>query len=146
MGHAGGSAAGTAGIWLQTAALWAGVAPSLALAAGWPVPAAVTTYALVGALVVSRFGLWTFDLAVSQLLQERVPDAELGEQTFPPLRHAGRVCLSSTAWLILAYLLPCRNTAFHLCSHDGVPVVWLRRIAASSLSRDLGILSHPVQQ
>ena len=63
---------------MQAAALWAGVAPSLALAAGWSVPAVATTSALVGALVVSRFGLWTFDLAVSQLLQERVPDAELG--------------------------------------------------------------------
>ena len=71
-------AAGTMGIWLQTGALWAGVAPSLALAAGWPVPVAVATYVLVGGLVVSRIGLWTFDLAVAQLLQERVPDDELG--------------------------------------------------------------------
>ena len=84
MRRAGVTAAGTAGIWLQTAALWAGVAPALALAAGWPVPAAATTYALVGALVVSRFGLWTFDLAVSQLLQERVPDAELGGEPAEP--------------------------------------------------------------
>ena len=74
------AAAGTAGIWMQTAALWAGVAPSLALAAGWRVPASVTTYGLVGGLVVSRVGLWTFDLAVSQLLQERVPDGELGAE------------------------------------------------------------------
>ncbi len=69
---------------MQTAALWAGVMPSLALAAGWQVSAAVTTYALVGALVASRFGLWTFDLAVSQLLQERVPDAELGAPAVRP--------------------------------------------------------------
>ena len=70
--------AGTAGIWIQAITLWAAVAPSLALAAGWQVPTAATTYTLVGGLIVSRFGLWTFDLAVVQLLQERVPDGELG--------------------------------------------------------------------
>jgi iron-regulated transporter 1 len=56
------------------------VAPSLALAAGWRVPTPATTYTLVGGLIVSRFGLWTFDLAVAQMLQERVPDGELGAE------------------------------------------------------------------
>lgn len=36
-------------------------------------------HALAGGLVASRFGLWAFDLAVSQMLQERVPSEQLGE-------------------------------------------------------------------
>lgn len=36
-------------------------------------------YVLLSGLVASRFGLWLFDLAVSQLQQELVPDNELGE-------------------------------------------------------------------
>lgn len=42
------------------------------------VPAAVATYALVSGVAASRWGLWTFDLAVSQMLQERVNDQQLG--------------------------------------------------------------------
>ena len=30
-------------------------------------------------VALSRFGLWTFDLAVSQMLQERVADGQLSE-------------------------------------------------------------------
>ena len=66
------------GIWCQTLALWAGITPSLLLKGGWALPNALITYSLVGGLVISRFGLWTFDLAVSQLLQEWVADSELG--------------------------------------------------------------------
>lgn len=36
-------------------------------------------HALAWGLVASRFGLWAFDLAVSQMLQERVPSEQLGE-------------------------------------------------------------------
>ena len=43
------------------------------------------TYALLGGLIVSRFGLWTVDLAVSQLLQEWVADDELGALLTPPI-------------------------------------------------------------
>ena len=39
---------------------------------------AVLTHLLAAGLVASRFGLWTFDLAVSQMLQERVADREMG--------------------------------------------------------------------
>ena len=34
---------------------------------------------LLGGLVASRFGLWLFDLAVSQMLQEWVTPEELGK-------------------------------------------------------------------
>jgi hypothetical protein len=40
--------------------------------------AGAATHALAAGLVASRFGLWTFDLAVSQMLQERVPAHEIG--------------------------------------------------------------------
>jgi iron-regulated transporter 1 len=36
-------------------------------------------YVLLSGLVASRFGLWLFDLAVTQLQQELVPETELGE-------------------------------------------------------------------
>ena len=35
-------------------------------------------HVLAAGLVASRFGLWSFDLAVSQMLQERVPNEQLG--------------------------------------------------------------------
>lgn len=39
--------------------------------------AAQVTHVLVSGVAASRWGLWTFDLAVSQMLQERVRDADL---------------------------------------------------------------------
>lgn len=41
----------------------------------------VATHVLVSGVAASRWGLWTFDLAVSQLLQERVPDDQLSTLT-----------------------------------------------------------------
>lgn len=43
----------------------------------WPESSAVS-YALMAGIAVSRFGLWTFDLSVSQLIQRAVPEAERG--------------------------------------------------------------------
>ncbi len=56
-------ATGSLSIWLQLACLLAGVAPALAAALGAAVGAAPHMYALVWGLVLSRFGLWSFDLA-----------------------------------------------------------------------------------
>jgi hypothetical protein len=42
-------------------------------------------YVLLLGLVASRFGLWLFDLAVTQLQQELVPQTELGELSTTPL-------------------------------------------------------------
>ena len=39
----------------------------------------IITYSLVCGLAASRFGLWTFDLAVSQRLQTDIAEHELGE-------------------------------------------------------------------
>lgn len=71
---------GTAGlsIWLQLACLLAGVAPALAAALGGGVSPAAHMYALVWGLVLSRFGLWSFDLCANQLMQETVGHAALG--------------------------------------------------------------------
>lgn len=51
---------------------------------------ALVTYSLLGGLIISRFGLWTFDLAVSQLLQEWVADGELGASLKPSLSATPR--------------------------------------------------------
>lgn len=56
-------ATGSLSIWLQLACLLAGVAPALAAALGAAVGAAPRMYGLVWGLVLSRFGLWSFDLA-----------------------------------------------------------------------------------
>ena len=49
--------------------------------AGARVGGPVAMHVLVSGVAASRWGLWTFDLAVSQLLQERVPDSELSAIT-----------------------------------------------------------------
>jgi len=41
-------------------------------------PASTTSHILLGGVVASRFGLWLFDLAVSQMLQDWVPAEDIG--------------------------------------------------------------------
>lgn len=60
------------GIFCQLASLLAALIVSVC------VRSAAATHVLAVGLVASRFGLWTFDLCVSQLLQERVATLELG--------------------------------------------------------------------
>lgn len=75
---AGAVATGAIGVWSQLACLTAAVAPAALAVAGVHVADPVLTHVLVGGLVASRFGLWLFDLCVSQLLQELVRTDELG--------------------------------------------------------------------
>ena len=56
-------ATGGLSVWLQLACLLAGVAPAVAAALGAGIAPAPRMYALVWGLVLSRFGLWSFDLA-----------------------------------------------------------------------------------
>lgn len=42
-------------------------------------PAVLQVRLLIGGVVLSRFGLWMFDMAVTQLVQERVLQEEMGE-------------------------------------------------------------------
>eukprot|EP00891_Asterochloris_glomerata_P005298 jgi/Astpho2/5298/e_gw1.00075.46.1_t len=66
------------GIYTQLTCLVVAVSPALLSLVGTRVAPASTTHILVGGLVASRFGLWTFDLCVTQLLQEWVLNEELG--------------------------------------------------------------------
>jgi len=84
-------------------------------------------YVLLLGLVLSRFGLWLFDLAVSQLQQELVPETELGElllrasRVMPrepttcadavlvPARCWATCTFSQTEHLILAWWCPCEH-------------------------------------
>ena len=70
---------GLLGIYTQLTCLVVAVSPALLSLVGTRVAPASTTHILVGGLVASRFGLWTFDLCVTQLLQEWVLNEELGE-------------------------------------------------------------------
>lgn len=69
---------GAAAIWLQLACLVGGAAPAVAAAAGAPVGNGARVHALVWGLVLSRYGLWTYDLAANQLVQETAEHASLG--------------------------------------------------------------------
>lgn len=70
--------AGAGAIAAQLVCLLLAAAPAMAAAAGAPLGAGLVTHALVGGLVLSRFGLWSFDLAVNQLIQEGTPSSMLG--------------------------------------------------------------------
>ena len=67
-------AAGAAGLIAQWAPLAAGVAAAFWIAPSSPAGARI----LAASLALSRFGLWAFDQAAGQALQERVPRESLG--------------------------------------------------------------------
>ena len=70
---------GTLGIGLQVVSLTAAIAPAvLARLTTLGIQDTVITHMLVGGLIMSRFGLWLFDLCVSQLIQDRVDTQSLG--------------------------------------------------------------------
>ena len=77
--YAGLDLTGVIGIYWQLISLLGAVAPSIWDLYVSHLGSAIVTYSLVLGLAVSRFGLWTFDLAVAQMLQTRVPEEELGE-------------------------------------------------------------------
>lgn len=79
IGSAGLKQSGLAGVWWQAVALLVAVLPVWLTQLGAQIPESSTTHVLLGGLVASRFGLWLFDLAVSQMLQEWVADEELGK-------------------------------------------------------------------
>lgn len=79
--YAGLKASGVMGIWWQATSLIIAVVPVWLTQLGARLPASTTSHVLLGGLVASRFGLWLFDLSVSQMLQEWVPAEDVGELT-----------------------------------------------------------------
>lgn len=71
-------AIGSISVWLQLACLLGAVLPSMAAKFGAAIGTKTRLYTLVWGLVLSRFGLWSFDLAVNQLIQESVELSALG--------------------------------------------------------------------
>ncbi len=61
---------------LALACQWGSLLVTLILSSILDSPACV--HVLAAGLVASRFGLWAFDLAVLQMLQEMVPNEQLG--------------------------------------------------------------------
>lgn len=88
-------------------------------------------YVLLLGLVLSRFGLWLFDLAVSQLQQELVPETELGERLLWGSRampHKPTTCAD-------AVLVPARHGAacnFHPKEQPIRAIVCFQVLACSS--------------
>ena len=68
------------GVWWQATALIFAVTPVWLTQLGARLPESTTSNILLTGLVASRFGLWLFDLSVSQMLQEWIPAEDLGEQ------------------------------------------------------------------
>lgn len=67
-----------AAIWIQLVC----ISPSLAVLV-WPFHdtanrAVIASWLLIAGVITSRFGLWLFDLSVSQIMQETVPEHERG--------------------------------------------------------------------
>ncbi|KAL0018471.1 hypothetical protein WJX77_004008 [Trebouxia sp. C0004] len=71
-------ATGVLGIWWQAISLVIAVVPVWLTQLGAHLPASTISHVLLGGLVASRFGLWLFDLSVSQMLQEWVPAEDIG--------------------------------------------------------------------
>lgn len=71
---------GLMGVWWQATALILAVAPVWLTQLGARLPESTTSNILLTGLVASRFGLWLFDLSVSQMLQEWIPADDIGEQ------------------------------------------------------------------
>jgi hypothetical protein len=59
-------------IWLQCSLL------SICVASTWVQSPRVASIMLIAGVAASRLGLWMFDLSVTQLMQESVPEAERG--------------------------------------------------------------------
>ena len=139
-------ATGALSIWLQLACLLAAVLPAVAGAALGPaaVSPQVCVYALVWGLVLSRFGLWSFDLAANQLIQESADPSALGtingvqgalQSLFQMLAYLAGVALPATEdflWLMAGSccgvgLAAALFTSFALSTRCG------RRLAASPM-------------
>ena len=76
---AGLKATGLMGVWWQAIALILAVAPVWLTQLGARLPESTVSHTLLMGLVASRFGLWLFDLSVSQMLQEWIPANDIGE-------------------------------------------------------------------
>ncbi len=90
-------------------------------ALGARVEGQVAMHVLVSGVAASRWGLWTFDLAVSQLLQERVPDSELSANIAllrtSPSEPASQIhCRCASRTVACRVEVPDGGSAFGICS------------------------------
>ena len=90
---------------------------------GARLPASTISHVLLGGLVASRFGLWLFDLSVSQMLQEWIPDEDIGEHA----KTIQQTCLDGIAayWTSISELF-CALLSHSLCVqvlHCKLPMV-----------------------
>lgn len=93
-------ATGSLSIWLQLACLLAGVGPALGAALGTAVGAAPRMYALVWGLVLSRFGLWSFDLAGEWKPGGAGCSCTVASQAAKCAAHVGCPLASSLGWAV----------------------------------------------
>ena len=70
---------GLVGIWVQFISLVCSIIPSLLKYIGIDVSMQVTSIVLMSGLALSRFGLWLFDLACNQIIQDEAPRDLLGK-------------------------------------------------------------------
>jgi iron-regulated transporter 1 len=70
---------GLLGIWVQFISLVCSIIPSLLKYVGMDVSMQITSVVLMSGLALSRFGLWLFDLACNQIIQDEAPRELLGK-------------------------------------------------------------------
>ncbi len=101
------------GIWWQAISLVLAVAPVWLAQLGAHMPASTTSHILLGGLVASRFGLWLFDLAVSQILQEWVPAEDVGTL---PAKAVKAFAITCYMWPHWKQRLALHVLSMHLCT------------------------------
>lgn len=101
---------GLIGIWAQLAVLLLTVMPAFG-PANWLLHAGLGhARLLLAGVVLSRWGLWSFDLAVTQMMQERVASSQLGTAQRP-------VSFAKALWAPLA----CPFAFVYVC----LPAWWM---------------------
>lgn len=132
----------TGAVWAQLLCLALAATPEFLQGTSKQLDTGVSTHVLVTGLVLSRFGLWTFDLAVNQLLQETGYASSLGSimgvqgslqslcqmlsfvagvvvwqpERFPVLL-AGSIVVVMCSAALMTWHAVCRST----CAHVDVP-------------------------
>ncbi|GAX73942.1 hypothetical protein CEUSTIGMA_g1392.t1 [Chlamydomonas eustigma] len=133
------------------------------------VPSLGITRLLISAVVASRTGLWLFDLAMTQLVQEEVQEFELGTvcgvqssiqagcETLSFLAGVflkdptefwtlmlGSLCVVSAAWLLYAIYMSRRNRVGASPYSEADPTSWLREQQQHG-DESVGLLSEQQQ-
>ena len=104
------------GVWWRAISLVLAVASVWFAQLGAHLLASTTSHILLGGLVASRFGLWLFDLAVSQMLQDWVPAEDIGKLPAKAVKSVCHPMLHVVSLEAAACIAPMQ----HACARPGI--------------------------